>query len=66
MTDTLQRHIGLGGAVFTLVGYVIGASIFVLPGQLSAQVGPGLVLRPWARWWFRSITGTVTRTSGSC
>ena len=44
MTDTLQRHIGLGGAVFTLVGYVIGASIFVLPGQLSAQVGPGLVL----------------------
>ena len=44
MTETLQRHIGLSGAVFTLVGYVIGASIFVLPGQLSAQVGPGLFL----------------------
>ena len=44
MTDTLRRHIGLGGAVFTLVGYVIGASIFVLPGQLGAQVGPGLFL----------------------
>ena len=44
MSDTLQRHIGLGGAVFTLVGYVIGASIFVLPGQLGAQVGPGLLL----------------------
>lgn len=44
MTNTLRRHIGLGGAVFTLVGYVIGASIFVLPGQLAAQTGPGLFL----------------------
>lgn len=35
-----QRTIGLGGAVFTLVGYVIGASIFVLPGQLAAETGP--------------------------
>jgi len=38
------RHIGLGGAVFTLVGYVIGASIFILPGQLAAQAGPGAFL----------------------
>lgn len=30
--------------MFTLVGYVIGASIFVLPGQLAAQTGPGLFL----------------------
>jgi len=44
MTDSLRRHIGLGGAVFTLVGYVIGASIFILPGQLAAQAGPGLFL----------------------
>lgn len=41
---TLRRTIGLPGAVFTLVGYVIGASIFVLPGQLGAQAGPGLFL----------------------
>ena len=44
MTETLHRHIGLGGAVFTLVGYVIGASIFILPGQLTAQAGPGVFL----------------------
>ncbi|HEX9165081.1 MAG TPA: APC family permease [Gemmatimonadales bacterium] len=40
----LRRTIGLPGAVFTLVGYVIGASIFVLPGQLAARAGPGLFL----------------------
>ena len=41
MTDqSSHRTIGLGGAVFTLVGYVIGASIFVLPGQLAGEAGP--------------------------
>lgn len=39
-----ERRIGLGGAVATLVGYVIGASIFVLPAQLLPDVGAGLVL----------------------
>lgn len=38
----LKRRIGVPGAVFTLVGYVIGASIFVLPGELGARAGPGL------------------------
>ncbi|MGE0556126.1 MAG: APC family permease [Gemmatimonadales bacterium] len=41
MSDGVERRIGLSGAVFTLVGYVIGASIFILPGQLAADVGPG-------------------------
>ena len=40
----LRRHVGLAGAVFTLVGYVIGASIFVLPGELGARAGPALPL----------------------
>ncbi len=45
MTDqTNHRTIGLAGAVFTLVGYVIGASIFVLPGQLAADAGPAAFL----------------------
>lgn len=39
---SLRRQIGVAGAVFTLVGYVIGASIFVLPGELGARAGPGL------------------------
>ncbi|MGE0442133.1 MAG: APC family permease [Gemmatimonadales bacterium] len=38
------RTIGLWGAVFTLVGYVVGASIFILPGQLAASAGPGVVV----------------------
>ena len=37
----VQRSIGLAGATFTLVGYVIGASVFILPGELAGQVGPG-------------------------
>ncbi len=43
-SSSAGRTIGLGGAVFTLVGYVIGASIFILPGQLAAEVGPGAFL----------------------
>lgn len=37
-----QRTIGLWGAVATLVGYVIGASIFVLPAHLMPTVGPAV------------------------
>lgn len=40
----MERRIGLGGAVFTLVGYVVGASIFILPGELAATTGPGVCL----------------------
>ena len=43
-SSSAGRTIGLGGAVFTLVGYVIGASIFILPGQLASEVGPGAFL----------------------
>lgn len=39
-----SRHVGFWGAVGTLVGYVIGASIFVLPAQLLPSLGSGLVL----------------------
>jgi APA family basic amino acid/polyamine antiporter len=38
----LRGRIGLGGAVFALVGYIIGGSIFILPGALAGQVGPGI------------------------
>ncbi|MCB1684531.1 MAG: APC family permease [Pseudomonadales bacterium] len=45
MSDNrLQRKIGLGGAVFTLIGYIVGASIFILPGQLAGLAGPAVVL----------------------
>jgi APA family basic amino acid/polyamine antiporter len=44
MPAELQGRIGLGGAVFALVGYVIGGSIFILPGALAAQVGPAVFL----------------------
>lgn len=40
----LQRKIGLSGAVFLLVGHIVGASIFILPGQLAAEAGPAVFL----------------------
>jgi len=40
----MQRTIGLTGAVVTLVGFVIGVSIFILPGTLAASTGPAIVL----------------------
>jgi APA family basic amino acid/polyamine antiporter len=36
--------IGLAGAVSTLLGLVLGGSIFVLPGALAAKAGPGVIL----------------------
>ena len=45
MSDVrLKRKIGLGGAVFLLVGNIIGASIFILPGQLTAIAGPAVFI----------------------
>ncbi len=43
-SGTLQRSIGLWGAVCTIVGLVVGAGIFILPGQLAATAGPGVFL----------------------
>jgi APA family basic amino acid/polyamine antiporter len=40
----LHGRIGLAGAVFALVGYVIGGSIFILPGALAGQIGPAVFL----------------------
>lgn len=37
-----RRQISLLGAVGILVGFVVGASIFVLVGPLAGSVGPGL------------------------
>lgn len=39
-----DRSIGIGGAVATIVGFVIGVSVFVLPGNLAASAGPAVVL----------------------
>lgn len=40
----MKRTIGLWGVVATLVGFVIGAGIFLLPGELAAIAGPGVVI----------------------
>jgi len=40
----LKREIGTAGITATIVGYVIGASIFILPGQLAGSAGPAVVL----------------------
>jgi APA family basic amino acid/polyamine antiporter len=38
----LRGRITLVEAVFALVGYIIGGSIFILPGALAGQAGPGV------------------------
>ena len=38
----LKGRIGLAEAVFALVGYIIGGSIFILPGALAGQAGPAV------------------------
>lgn len=38
----LKGRITLAEAVFALVGYIIGGSIFILPGALAGRVGPGV------------------------
>jgi APA family basic amino acid/polyamine antiporter len=43
-TNRLDRKIGLWGAVFLLIGNIVGASIFILPGQLAGLAGPGVVI----------------------
>lgn len=43
-TNQLDRSISLTGAVLTLIGYVVGASIFILVGPLAGEAGPALWL----------------------
>ncbi len=43
-TDPQKKTIGLPGAIFTIVGFVVGISIFILPGQIASLAGPGVVL----------------------
>ncbi len=40
----LHRKIGLAGAVFLMVGNVVGASIFILPGNLAGLAGPAVFI----------------------
>jgi APA family basic amino acid/polyamine antiporter len=40
--DELKRGLGLGGAISILIGYVIGASIFILIGPIAFKTGPAL------------------------
>lgn len=40
----LSRTVGLASAAFIVVGYVVGASIFILPASLAADLGPAVFL----------------------
>lgn len=44
MKHKLKRTINLPTAIFIIIGYVVGATIFILPGELSAIAGPGVFL----------------------
>ena len=39
-----SRTVGVAGATAIIVGFVIGVSVFVLPGTLAGSVGPGVVV----------------------
>lgn len=41
-SNTITRTMGLGTAVCMLVGAIVGASIFIVPGQLASEIGPGV------------------------
>lgn len=36
----LKRSIGLGASICMMVGTIVGASVFVVPGELAVSVGP--------------------------
>lgn len=40
----VSRSLGLAASVFVFVGYIVGASIFILPGNLGGETGPGLFI----------------------
>ncbi len=42
--ETLSRTINLPAAIFLIVGYVVGATIFILPGNLAADAGPAVYI----------------------
>ena len=42
--NTLPRTLSTASATFIIVGYVVGATIFILPGKLSASAGPAIFL----------------------
>ncbi|MEQ9465720.1 MAG: APC family permease [Haliea sp.] len=40
----MTRNLGLLAVIATLMGYVIGASIFILPGSLAGSAGPAVIV----------------------
>ena len=43
-TQTLSRTVSLPSAAFIVIGYVVGATIFILPGSLAAGTGPAVFI----------------------
>jgi APA family basic amino acid/polyamine antiporter len=42
--SALARAVSLPSAIFIIIGYVIGATIFILPGSLATTTGPGVFI----------------------
>ena len=40
----MKRQLGTFAVSITIIGYVVGASIFILPGQLAGAAGPGVII----------------------
>jgi APA family basic amino acid/polyamine antiporter len=57
---TLVRALGGGSAIALVVGYVIGAGIFLKPGQIAAEVGDfRLILTAWVAGGLLCLLGAL-------
>lgn len=42
--SVLTRSVSLPSAIFVVIGYVVGASIYILPGSLAPDTGPAIFI----------------------
>lgn len=71
-SDGLKRNVGLFAAICMMTGCVVGASVFIVPGELSASTGPtawlsyliGAVLISFSCFLFAQV-GTVLPVPGA-
>jgi len=40
----LESHLGIAGTAFTIIGFVLGISIFALPKEIAEVAGPGVAI----------------------
>ncbi len=66
MTDHANsKKIGLWGLVFTIIGFVVGVSVFILPAELVGIAGPAVLLSYFMAGSMAAITCMATAQIGT-